>query len=971
MSLDIGSLVGYIKLDHKGVGQGINAAQADMRAGMTRLQGEAKTGGEKAGKAAGDGLTGSMKNSVRNLTGIVAGAFAVEKVVSGLNAAKDAASDLNETTSMASVIFGDNAKAMQAWAKDAPASLGLANEAALRLSASFADMFQQIGFGASQATDMSKNVLQMAADLGSFKNLETDDVLERISAGFRGEYDSLQLLIPNISAARVQTEALAASGKKHAEDLTAQEKATATLAIVQKDGARAMGDFARTADGAANAGKTAAAMTDDLVAKVGQGLLPAYIALVTFGRDQLIPFLSETVDNMGAAADAAAPVADGIGDVVAMFRDLPGPLQTATLALIGFVAMRTKVEAMGTGLRTTVTKGASGASSALDSLKLHMMYAGDAAGTSSTKFTGAAKAIGYSAGVGLRGAATGLLGVLGGPWGLAFAGAVAAVTLFVTKQAEAKRFSDELKDSLDAQTGAVTENTKQKIAARLQDEGWLERARELGISIQTVTDAAAGNTTAMDTLRKAYESAQAEASRVRDGSDKLGQGLLTGASGASAFAQALDTSEVSTQAHADALKNLLDFVNPINSAMSTQQAKTREVADAAGVATDATDDLGTAAASTTDDLKDQEDAAKKVAQAVLDLADAQLTASGAQITYQDALASVEDRLAKRKELEKELRTAGGDSKRTQSLAEDLKGEKDPERRKQLEKDLAKSRAEDAKKQTEDQARIRKELDEYRLTLDLTTKAGRDNQKALNDQADAAKDQAEANLTAGGSIGEVRKQMADSRADFIDNAMRFGASRKAAEEMADEFGLTKTQVDNIAKAVGDLPASKQIQIEVSTAKAAADLAALQAKVSGLKDGRVSVVVDEVHGTRLVNAGTLANGGRGTAGGLTINADGGFYGGGARMFGANEGIKHVFNEPEAGGESFVPHALAKRGPATKVLQQTADLFGLSLQPKSESRSYRTTILHRGNIVASDPGAYADAMRQQQRRDNARGY
>jgi hypothetical protein len=67
---------------------------------------------------------------------------------------------------------------------------------------------------ATQAASMSTDVVKLAADLGSFNNLETGDVLERIQAAFRGEYDSLQLLIPNINAARVEQEAMAETGKK-------------------------------------------------------------------------------------------------------------------------------------------------------------------------------------------------------------------------------------------------------------------------------------------------------------------------------------------------------------------------------------------------------------------------------------------------------------------------------------------------------------------------------------------------------------------------------------------------------------------------------------------------------------------------------------------------------------------------------------------------------------------------------------
>lgn len=186
----------------------------------------------------------------------------------------DAASDQNEVMSKSTVIFGKQAEAMQKWASGAATNLGLSKTAALEASSGFGDMFLQLGFAGDKAADMSKKVVQMSADLGSFNNLPTAEVAEMMSAAFRGEYDSLQRLIPNINAARVESEAMAMTGKKTTAELTAQEKAAATLAIVTKDGARANGDFARTSDSLANRQKIATAQWENLQATLGQKLLP-------------------------------------------------------------------------------------------------------------------------------------------------------------------------------------------------------------------------------------------------------------------------------------------------------------------------------------------------------------------------------------------------------------------------------------------------------------------------------------------------------------------------------------------------------------------------------------------------------------------------------------------------------------------------------------------------------------------------
>jgi hypothetical protein len=212
--------------------------------------------------------------SFKKLAGLAGGLFAANTAINFVKGTITAASDLSETVNKSSVIFGKNASAVQDWSKTSEQAMGLSQQAALEAASSFGDMFTQIGFTGDQAVGMSEQVVQLAADLGSFNNLPTDDVLDRIAGGFRGEYDSLQKLIPNISAARVQQEALNETHKQSVTDLTAAEKATATLKIVMEDGKRAAGDFDRTSDGLANQQKILAATVEDLQAKIGQDLVP-------------------------------------------------------------------------------------------------------------------------------------------------------------------------------------------------------------------------------------------------------------------------------------------------------------------------------------------------------------------------------------------------------------------------------------------------------------------------------------------------------------------------------------------------------------------------------------------------------------------------------------------------------------------------------------------------------------------------
>lgn len=223
--------------------------------------------------------------------GAMVAAFSVEKVVDWGKQAIDEASSVSESISKIGQVFGSNAKEATRYAQQANKSLGLSDRQATEMVGTLGAMWKGYGKTNDAALGMSKGTLQLAADLGSFNNLGTDEVIDMMSGAFRGEYDSIQRILPGISGASVATEALAETGKKNAAQLTDQEKATAAFALMMKQAGPAAGDFARTSGGAANQAKIMQANIDDLKNSVGQQLLPAFRAVLSFINSGLIPGL--------------------------------------------------------------------------------------------------------------------------------------------------------------------------------------------------------------------------------------------------------------------------------------------------------------------------------------------------------------------------------------------------------------------------------------------------------------------------------------------------------------------------------------------------------------------------------------------------------------------------------------------------------------------------------------------------------
>lgn len=197
---------------------------------------------------------------------------------------------------------------------------------------------------------------------------------------------------------------------------------------------------------------------------------------------------------------------------------------------------------------------------------------------------------------GAKGAATAVNGVgtavkgafVSSGIGLAITGLLTAVTLFSQSQQEARARAEELKGTLDAQTGAVTELTRANVANTLEQNGVLTSAQTLGLSLETVTSAALGQRAAMQEVTDAIAAA-------RLASDE-------GARGNSEY----NAEIVKTADAADNLERRLNFQrNALEEGKASWDRVKQATGDAGATAEDTADLIDTAS----DSLKDLADSA--------------------------------------------------------------------------------------------------------------------------------------------------------------------------------------------------------------------------------------------------------------------------------------------------------------------------------------------------------------------------
>jgi hypothetical protein len=279
---------------------------------------------EKVGFQIGRGA----RSAVDNIKGFATSPLVLGAVTLGIYKVVNAASDLAESTSKATVVFEDQADEIIAWSKTSADAFGLSQQAALETAGTFGNLFTAMGIGGEASADMSTELVELAADLASFNNLDTAEVLEKLRAGIVGEAEPLRTLGVQISAVRTKAKAMELGFKEVDGQFTASQKAIANYQIIMEDTAKAQGDFARTSDGLANQQRILRANLENTAAVVGKELTPVLADMAGRLNDLL-------VKNQPAIQEFAKALPGAFDQLVEIGENLPWEAIGSSLQLAG------------------------------------------------------------------------------------------------------------------------------------------------------------------------------------------------------------------------------------------------------------------------------------------------------------------------------------------------------------------------------------------------------------------------------------------------------------------------------------------------------------------------------------------------------------------------------------------------------------------------------------------------------------
>ena len=256
----------------------------------------------KANQRFGKSMSGLQKTAIAG-GAIFAGKILFDFAKEAVNAAVSA----EEAAAAFETTFGSAAERATAFLEDFANKAGLTVGEAQQLQATLGAVAQGIGFTQEESADLSIELTKIAADVASFSNISAgaEPVLNAFRSALVGEREALKTYGIAITEAEVQTKAFELTSKTSADALTRQDKAFATLALIQEKAGVQIGDLDRTLESFANQSRAAGAELRELKEEIGDELIPALA--------EMLPAFREFVDAVGPSiVDAFGTIAEGV-----------------------------------------------------------------------------------------------------------------------------------------------------------------------------------------------------------------------------------------------------------------------------------------------------------------------------------------------------------------------------------------------------------------------------------------------------------------------------------------------------------------------------------------------------------------------------------------------------------------------------------------------------------------------------------
>lgn len=270
-----------------------------------REMGETAQVTDKTSKQMG-GSTESAGKQMSTFAKVAVAAIAVKAlgaVKEFVGSSLTAFSDLNESLNALEVQYGENADGIKKLGEGAAQSLGLSNAEFNGYAVSVSAFAQQIAGESGDVVGTVETLSTRVADFASVMNIEVGEAFTKFRSGLAGESEPLRVFGIDVSAARVEAQALTDGIWDGVGAMSEDQKVRARFNTIMEQTSKVHGDFANTSDDAANKQRILNAEMENQKALLGRSLLPLQQKWLEI-QTNAIPVIGQLAIELGVMTGA-------------------------------------------------------------------------------------------------------------------------------------------------------------------------------------------------------------------------------------------------------------------------------------------------------------------------------------------------------------------------------------------------------------------------------------------------------------------------------------------------------------------------------------------------------------------------------------------------------------------------------------------------------------------------------------------
>ena len=265
------------------------------------------------------GFEKSTVNTMRQLRNFGIAAIAgTGAAVYGMKKLVDVASDAEEIMNKFNVVFKELSGQSKEWAIDFADSVGRARQDVIKWMAGLQDTFVPLGYARDRAAELSKQLVTLAVDVGSFNNIADAEVIRDFTSAIVGNHEAVRKYGIIITETSMKQDAL--NEGLDPKNLTNLQKVQLRYNAILNATKDAQGDAIRTSDSYANQVKRLEANILNLKEAIGKELLPIFNLFVTKANDAISVF--ERQDGLDKSIRKAAIASTYLVDAFNFIRSV-------------------------------------------------------------------------------------------------------------------------------------------------------------------------------------------------------------------------------------------------------------------------------------------------------------------------------------------------------------------------------------------------------------------------------------------------------------------------------------------------------------------------------------------------------------------------------------------------------------------------------------------------------------------------